>query len=783
MNISLLIDVYSKQRSADSLHVADRESYLVASRALDKALDDGTSLSVVLHNPAQVRWFDHYKGRISFSSYDPCAELATTLEVHESLLPTELIEDPKFIITAALNEKAKVAPPSDPENLSSWILEQTLDPVWGYDSIDTFEQLSSVLLYLVKRQNLKIHPTLQALRNRKIAEWKAASDLRKVVSWLFSEEPSRRAESLFFARLIWKYPHEIKVKGLQFGNRWQEISILEDCQQVIPKLPIQYCRELALPPEIRLVIDEYLTRTLESSRLDSVIGILSGIAEEEIAVKRYLENQFESIDDTWSDILQELNNLFCHNQKSTSFITYLQTLLPIRRPSSVVPSMLWDDVSAWLENEYFPYYRWCTALGKLPYTEQTVAAFEDWLVENYYNLTKTAAYAPCVVQPLVASRAQESPVLHVILDCLPWEYAQYLQEKLREGGIESMETSMHITTLPSITRIAKPSLIRGQLPGQLPPIPDQSSKTYSNMFAQAVKLNGEEVLCSTSNDIDIASMVNESRKAYLYLDNDIDGLAHRQMNPDRRRVKIEDHLDDIVDGIISAREIHKRLYGSELAVVISSDHGFTELPDDNTILPASESAWSIEHGRLLINPGKENPSPDDYHHISKEMLGGADETFYVAKGYRTVKGRPRGGVHGGITPQEMVVAVIVIDSSVDTTFYQVKVGLGGEVRRGRSSNAVSIEIYNSNSAPVTVKSLELRLITMADSTPRRIGPGETAVISGNVDASRIKEEVVSVTGAISLSFRGREIMDNFEYLLSTTGAATSDTAFEDEFDI
>lgn len=782
MSVTLLIDVYSKQRSHECIHVDDRDSFLTASRAIDKALLNDSPLNVVLHNPAQVQWFDFYKGRIAFSSYDPCAEFAETLGINESQLPIEIVQDPKFIISAGLNERAKIFPPSSPSKLSSWILEHSLDPIWANERIDTYEQLASVLLYLVRRQNLKIHPTLQALRNTKIVQWKDTSGLKKVIKWLFADDPTRKAESLFFARLIWNYPHEVKLKALQFGNRWQDISLLEDYQVVIPQLPLQDCRELSLPSEIRLVIDEYLTQTLSTNSLDSVISILSGITEEEISIKRYLEKYFDTIDETWSDTLLELNRLFSHNHKSKTFISYLQMLVPIRKPSSLSASMSWDEVSNWLENEYFPYYRWCTALGKVNCTEKSVASFEEWLVQNYYTLTKTKAYAPYAVQPLISSRVSNSPVMHVILDCLPWIYAQYLQEKLRQRGIESIDTSMHLTTLPSITRVAKPSLIRGQLPGQLPAILDQSSKTYSDLFAQSIKLGTDEVLYNTSNETDIASMVTTRKKAYLYLDNDIDGMAHRQINSDRRRTIIESHLNEIVDSIITARESHKLFYGSELSVVISSDHGFTELPDDCTVLPVSEDEWSIDHNRLLLNNEKENPSPEDYFHISKDMLGGGTSSFYVARGYRAVGSRPKGAVHGGITPQEVIVPVLFIDSSVDMTFKSLSIAITGEVRRGRC-NSISIEIFNSNSFPVTVKALDLRLVTVSELCNRRIMPGETAAVAASIDGSRIKEEVIAITGAISISFKGRDIMDNFEYQLSTIGAATADQAFEDEFDV
>jgi hypothetical protein len=279
-------------------------------------------------------------------------------------------------------------------------------------------------------------------------------------------------------------------------------------------------------------------------------------------------------------------------------------------------------------------------------------------------------------------------------------------------------------------------------------------------------------------------MVTKQKKAYLYLDNDIDEMTHKPINPELRRSRIESHLNEIVNNIITARENHKRLYGSELYTVISSDHGFTELPEQNNILAISESDWSSDHGRILVNnDNKENPSPDNYIHITKEMLGGGNSSYYVARGFRTIATSPKGATHGGMTPQEVIVPVIIIDSSIDTTFKQLRVAINGEIRRGREKNIISVELFNNNNSPVTVKTMDLRLMTMIDCSNCKILPGMSVSISAILDASRIKEEFVNITGTASLLFKGRDVIDNLEYKINTVGAATSDKAFEDEFDV
>jgi hypothetical protein len=165
------------------------------------------------------------------------------------------------------------------------------------------------------------------------------------------------------------------------------------------------------------------------------------------------------------------------------------------------------------------------------------------------------------------------------------------------------------------------------------------------------------------------------------------------------------------------------------------------------------------------------------------MLGGGNSSYYVARGFRTIGTCPKGATHGGITPQEVIVPVIIIDSSIDTTFKPLRVAINGEIRRGREKNNISIELFNNNSSPITVKTLDLRLITVIDSSNFKIPPGLFVSISATIDASRIKEEFINITGTASLLLKGRDVIDNLEYKINTIGAATSDKAFEDEFDV
>lgn len=783
MSIQLLVDIYSDRHSSESFHVFGDQTCMDACRLIDKAINDGTSLHIVLHNQAIISWFDSYKGRIEITYFDPCKEFSKALEISEQYIPIEVLQDPKWIVYAGLIDKAKISPLKVSQKVSSWILEQLLDEVWSLEEINSYDSLIKIIKFITTKQSIHIHPTLLALRNSRIQTWKQKSKLKKIIEWIFTDDSKKRAESLVFARLIWNYPYDTKLKALQFGNRWSEISILEDFPSILEQMPLHDLKGVSLPLEISCHIEEYLANALQSSGLESIINILAGIKEEEAPIKSFLEKNFNYIDSSWNNILSILSNIFSKNDMSDSFICYLQKLIPIKKPTLLNLNSTWDEVTTWLDNDYFPYYRWCCELDKVINTEESSKSFENWLHKNYYELTKQNGFAPYNILSILTSSVSEASLLFVIIDALPWYFNQSLQEKLYSNGLKFIDTSMHITTIPTITRISKPCLIRGQLPGQLPPECDSRPRNYTELFATSLDMNIEDVCYSNSNEADIFSIVQSKKKAYLYLYNDIDEVVHKQCKPDRRNTLIDSQLNNITTDIVKAVEYFKSKYGSELNVVISSDHGFTEIPEDAEVIKLEDNECSIDHNKILISREGCASSPEDYFYISSEMLGGEHESYYVTKGFKYIDSKPKGASHGGLSPQEVIIPIIRIDSSIDVTFNKMSISFVGDVRRGKSQNMISVELYNPNSVPILLKKVDFRLVSLQETFPKKIQPREMLTLSAYIDASHIKEEIVSITGLLLMSYRGKDILDDIQYTIKTSGAALSDKSFEDDFDV
>lgn len=788
MNVRILLDPYRTQVQPGIYHVDTQTDYVGACRRIDGALLQKEQLDVAVHNPAMKSWFDHYRicNDVTIEVCDPCEMLAKALGLAYEDLPQEIRDDPNVILSESLLEHARVRPRTAGEDVISWLLAVTLGPVWSRNSISSQQEVLELVSGLASGPaETGTHSTVRALRNRRVDAWRSSSRYASLIRWIFGGSPRKRAESLLLCRVIWAYPEEVRRRALQFDGRWAELSQLSDLPDIMQLIPLAACRGRSAPSGYATVIREYLCSTLNSHSLGGVLPFLSGYLEEEAkAVKGYLEQNAGRIDESWSDPLRDAERIFADSGLSRPLVSFLHRLQPVPRPTPLQPGDPWRKVRSWLEQEYFPFFAWCLTTKRLQETSCSVAEFEDWLLENYDALTRTDAFAPYALREILRASSSRKSVLLVIVDGLPWGYAASLRSLLSEQGLKCTKLYTHITTIPSLTATAKLSLVCGQLPGQVGS-GGENQPDYAQMFASALGITGSDVAYGTSLDIGIVDMVREYKKAYLYLFNDVDQqLIHRPLSHDMRHSQIESSLAQLAGDIASAKQEFVTMYGEELTIAITSDHGFTEVPKDTHVLKLPTGhTWEASHGRVVRCGSVTDVSVAGIVAIDGRILGGMGAVFLVSKGYVCLEARPRGAVHGGLTPQEMVVPTLVIDTSADVQYRDIELGVVGEIRRGRSSNPVNLELVNSNSVPVVVKSISLQLLSIETGTPLRIGANAAATLQATVDATTVRQEQVNVTGVIVVDFGGETFETGISQILNTTGAATIDRSFEDEFEV
>jgi len=393
MNIHILFDSYytCKNIAPNFFHVENNKDYLLATEKADNALIENYELSIIVHNKAMYHWFDHYKKRrgVEIIHCDPCEILAKNLNVDRKDLPNEIKQDPKFISDFLLNNSLMKQRRKE-DDVLSWILSVTLSENWIPLELNEPIQILNLIVELTSiKSSSIIDPTIIALRNLRVQHWYQSSKYSKLIKWIFdSSRPQYQAECILICRLIWNYPSEIRIKALLYEGRWSSLSQLEDLEGIMELLPINMFKDIYLPGVVSHIISDYLEHELKLNNSNKIINVINGyLPEEEKAVRTYLESNLYLIDSTWNEFLYQLEKIFSQSGRFKAFLKQIKSYYHISVPSKLISNEKWENVIHWLENEYFPFFEWCSTVGKLEKTSCNIKDFEDWLISNYNSIS------------------------------------------------------------------------------------------------------------------------------------------------------------------------------------------------------------------------------------------------------------------------------------------------------------------------------------------------------------------------------------------------------------
>lgn len=748
---------------------------------IDEDLARGGSLDVVVTNPAMNSWFDQYRGlkQVSFVVCDPVGMLGQELGVQVEGLPAAIAENPSLVASSRLVEKARMRPHNtDP---FGWLYSEVCGGLWA-GSLDTALDLTALVRTLCLDEALDSVSLEGLMRRSRAAVWAAESPFGSTVTWLLNGEPARRAQTLAANRFLLAYPQAVRVKALQFDGRWAELCQLENADSIAAQLDLAGLAGIALSPGQSRALRGYLGSALGQGSVDAILKVVSGhLAEEAESVGAYLKDRMPEIDSSWEPLLGRIGEVFGGSEAGNSLVSLTQRVRPLPEPNPLRELATWDEAKTWLTEEYFPYHEWAVTVGRLERTAGAVEQFEKWLLANYYHLTRTAAFAPYALREVLQQRINEGCAVLVVVDGLPWSFCRELSSLLEGRGIAGALPEPRITTLPSKTATAKPSLIRCQLPGQIA-ADDDGAISYDDLFSTSVGLRTDDVAVGTATDSSLQTLLKNRRRAYLYLCNDIDAIIHKPISAEKRREQVLKVLADLCEDIAEARQSFIARFGEEPLFILSSDHGFTELPKPASILSFTiADERQLSHCRVLECdwPVKVR---EDAATVTPEMLGGGKAAYVVPRGYACINSRPKGATHGGLTPQETIVPVWAIGSREGLLYQHIELAIAGDVRRGRASNPVQIALANPNRLGVWVDSIDVPRLAASKNLPVLLPPGGDLTLEGDVDGSGLRQPTLPLVGVVRVRFAGGKQATPVDQTIRTTGAAVSDESFEREFD-
>ncbi len=322
-------------------------------------------------------------------------------------------------------------------------------------------------------------------------------------------------------------------------------------------------------------------------------------------------------------------------------------------------------------------------------------------------------------------------------------------------------------------------MLRGRLPSQLGAALD-TTDGYVRALAASTGIPTEEIAAGTDRDSEIESIAYEGRRLTFFSMMEMDDkLVHRPLPEHIRREKIRQYLRDIADALGSAAELIERRCPEAPTVAIVGDHGYTCLGRDvgRGILIAD--GVKATHGRAAYPPVGHPADSVAVLQAEDFMLR---EEVAVARSYHYFEPRPRGAVHGGMTPQELAVPLIVVSTVQPESLRDLEIIVSGSVIRGRRENEIEIKVTNSNRQGALLQSLRLRLTRIVSTIPAEIPAEGMHTITAVVDGSSVTSSEIVLSGAMHWKAAGREQTTHVEARVSTQGAAATEQEFERLFE-
>jgi hypothetical protein len=589
----------------------------------------------------------------------------------------------------------------DPEG---WLLKQFLGTIW--ESVDPGPEHLGKLAIWATSFTENLHPALRQLAQRRLNQW-GQKDGRYI--YFFQDEWCRAGSNILLRWALRHYPASfLEQLGL---NEVPVVTIVDDQERYIALL-----QERKPTNELRRYWNLFFARQESSPDLISVaLDQMSGTLEEELeAIYSYLSHRSTTLS---LSLLEHVRRHFHLLPMSKAVLDRLEELIPPPVPTQ--PDNQWNtaDWLHWATEEYIPYFAWIvrTKQSRLDLV-QLVDCFGDWFVGTYPRLLFDQ-HAPLhfTYQRYICQIKRESPnvvLIWGIIDGLTWWQGKLLANEFMQKQLYVHRLEPTLVALPSITSVSKRALVKGYVTAT-----DSQQSITRLAHEQLMPDFGAAIICSDPQELVNMANTHNIPGIYVLFYNGLDAHNHESTTfTDDESVK--GYLRAIVSAIAdTVTQIRRN--GFEVRVVISSDHGSTLLPENAVRLdPPSyiqplddegEEGSSEQRQSIIVRSRacrisrelalEEISRLKERWYILNKAEFGLTDTLLIPRGYDYAKRRPRGWVHGGATPEEVVVPFIEVNP-LPLKILSPEIGFEGELLVQRSTT-VFVTITNPNPFPLS----------------------------------------------------------------------------------
>ena len=389
----------------------------------------------------------------------------------------------------------------------------------------------------------------------------------------------------------------------------------------------------------------------------------------------------------------------------------------LKPPFPQPPSEAWDasEWLKWITTSYMPYYNWLDAQAQRdPEVANYAFMFADWFYDNFIHLKNGnphyfAFSALYQEREYILSRGTITLIL--IVDNLNYTYFDELSQQFLLQDFMLEEVKPLLSLIPTATEVGKGALIAGQ-GDQV----DFAKDRYTDLINKAWSSLLQEKKARYLHNIgELQQERLLSHDVYFLNYLPIDEALHEDSRDSGRL-----HTDVIHEYLASlAKEVNnfaKRFQIEErLLVYAISDHGSTRIPQDivNVIDQKSFKKLTVEKHHRFIPLTDENfaslpqVTETQCYLIDRHRFKTNNNYLIARQYYRFIQTHENFYVHGGLTPEEVVVPFARFTRKPVTPTPPSLHLLTKEFRYAVKSK-VKLEVGNPNTFPL--EALSIRLI-------------------------------------------------------------------------
>jgi hypothetical protein len=371
--------------------------------------------------------------------------------------------------------------------------------------------------------------------------------------------------------------------------------------------------------------------------------------------------------------------------------------------------------------QYIPYRNW--QIQNLAYDErleETVCRFSDWYVAHHTDIQANADVALVHALNSMTENVHEDRLTVILMiDCLPATFFTAIDRSLRTTGFKRYDLTYRFSALPTVTGYNKAAVVSGE--------PGSTEKPYLELLKSRSNRDWKGMTVHYISTIRELSELDPGGKSSVVFVNHVEGDEILHSDVEAKNRTYDEELSRSYSQLSGALvEMCERWPGARehVSVIVLTDHGACRVLEeegrnfDSTVV--SKLFDNEKHRVATMTADQAEKVPENLWGIGYRFttpFSEDDAVHFLPRGHNTIRkaGRSRGFMHGGVSPEEVIVPVArfglvaVAWKKPFTRFLDLELSADGKTAQFYIQRVVNIEIevQNPNSVVLRPEALEL----------------------------------------------------------------------------